>query len=449
MFNKKTTDSVLGVKGPVENQLALITLLSNLFPSLLLLVVLWYFQISIYLVGIVAVVLLFLTLFSVSTVWRRSQYQFRSVHSLLDAIVRGDYSFRGSHQAGDGALGELNLTINALAKTLHRQRVQSEESQLLVQKVVDQIDVAIIAWDQSQTIRLINPAARKVLNLEEVQQCDQTLPKILAFANELRVGEMQVKSLQFPELSGRFRLLLERFIADGNTHNLLFLTNLSSILRLEERRAWRNLVRVLSHEINNSLSPLKSFSTTLKSQIEKRETDMDLKQELIEGMNVIGNRAESLAQFVQSYQKIAKLPEPDRKVVDFQQCLMNITKLFPKNLISLNGDAITLSIDASQIEQVMINLIKNAIEAGADGEPVQVDWRVQRSRLVVSIKDNGIGIQNPENLFTPYYTTKATGSGIGLVFCQQVIEAHEGFLSLANRQDVQGSVATLSLPITT
>tara|TARA_R110001606_G_scaffold219638_1_gene367477 strand:- start:565 stop:1932 length:1368 start_codon:yes stop_codon:yes gene_type:complete len=437
-----------GLHGSIERQLTLLTLLANLIPSSLVVFLLFYFEVSAYLIGIVVFLLLFLTLYCVSSVWRQSQYQFRSLHNLLEAIVQGDYSFRGSRRFGDSAFGALISTINDLANTLYKQRLKSEESQLLVKKVVDQIDVAIIAWDQRQTIQLINPAARRLLNFPEDQLGKLLLPPLLDFANELKVGETQVQELQFQEVRGRYRLHLERFITDGDTHNLLFLTNLSSILRLEERRAWRNLVRVLSHEINNSLSPLKSFSATLNTQIQKRETDAELKRELTEGMNIIGHRADSLAKFVQRYYEIAKLPEPDRKATDFQQCLAGLSKLFPGNEIRFEGKQVTLAIDQAQIEQVIINLIKNAVEAAASGSLVEVQWLAHGSALVVRVIDNGSGIQNIENVFTPFYTTKASGSGIGLVLCQQIVEAHDGDLSLANRQDGQGCVATIRLPLT-
>tara|TARA_R110001592_G_scaffold1277_4_gene7517 strand:- start:1433 stop:2800 length:1368 start_codon:yes stop_codon:yes gene_type:complete len=436
-----------GLHGSIERQLTLLTLLANLIPSSLVVFLLFYFEVSAYLIGIVVFLLLFLTLYCVSSVWRQSQYQFRSLHNLLEAIVQGDYSFRGSRRFGDSAFGALISTINDLANTLYKQRLKSEESQLLVKKVVDQIDVAIIAWDQRQTIQLINPAARRLLNFPEDQLGKLLLPPLLDFANELKVGETQVQELQFQEVRGRYRLHLERFITDGDTHNLLFLTNLSSILRLEERRAWRNLVRVLSHEINNSLSPLKSFSATLNTQIQKRETDAELKRELTEGMNIIGHRADSLAKFVQRYYEIAKLPEPDRKATDFQQCLAGLSKLFPGNEIRFEGKQVTLAIDQAQIEQVIINLIKNAVEAAASGSLVEVQWLAHGSALVVRVIDNGSGIQNIENIFTPFYTTKASGSGIGLVLCQQIVEAHDGDLSLANRQDGQGCVATIRLPL--
>lgn len=437
-------------QAPFESRIARLTLIANLIPTLLLLATLWYFEVSIYLLAIVAVILLFLTLYSVSTVWSQAQFQFRSLHNLLEAIVHGDYSFRGVIADKQGAFGELIGTINELARTLQKQRRQSEESQLLVQKVVDQIDVAILAWDDEKKIHLINPAASTLLSRNKPSSEHSTittLPDALNFTDEMRVGETQVKLLSFHGEQARYRLHLERFISEGGTHQLLFLTDISNILRREEKRAWRNLVRVLSHEINNSLTPLKSFSATLSRQIEQRESDDKLKGELLDGMSVIRNRTDSLVNFVKSYNEIAKLPEPNKQAIELSSLIEPQIKLFEQNPVSLRGDSLTLDVDASQIEQVLINLLKNAAEASEPGSPISIGWTSNDQQLTLTIEDQGIGIQSSDNLFTPYYTTKKEGSGIGLVLCQQIIEAHGGSLSLANSERGQGCVATITLPL--
>lgn len=435
---------------PFESRIARLTFIANIIPTAALIIALWIFDVSVYLLAIIAVTFLFLTLYSVSTVWSQAQYQFRSLHNLLDAIVHGDYSFRGVSGDRTGAFGELIGTINDLARTLQRQRRQSEESQLLVQKVVDQIDVAIVAWDDKKHIHLINPAANTLLtpkSSQEDRELLSTLPATLEFTESMRVGETQVKMLAFHGEQARYRLHLEKFIAEGGTHHLLFLTDVSNILRREEKRAWRNLVRVMSHEINNSLTPLKSFSSTLSRQIEQRETDAKLKTELLEGMHVISSRADSLTNFVRSYNEIAKLPEPDKKPTELRELLLRLVQLFPNNPVTIPDEEMTLTLDKSQIEQVLINLLKNAAEASDVDDPIVVDWKQADAQLVLTIRDQGTGIQNPDNLFTPYYTTKNEGSGIGLVFCQQVVEAHGGSLILTNASDEEGSVASLSLPL--
>lgn len=434
----------------LENRLALLALAACLVPSLLLIAVLAYFGVSFYLVSLVGVLLLLLVVYCVSTIWRHTQFQFRSLHNLLDAIMRGDYSFRGARKPGSGAFGELITTINELAGTLQRQRLQSEESQLLVQKVVDQIDVAIVACDQSHYIQLTNPAARRLLQLapssQEPCHAQRLTTGLIDACATMKVGETAVMHLNLPQGSGRFRLHLEQFIVEGDTHFLLFVTNVSSILRVEEKRAWRNLVRVLSHEINNSLSPLKSFSNTLIAQVEKRETDAGLKQELLEGLTVIGRRADSLANFVQSYHTIARMPEPEKKPCDIQLLMRSLSKLFPDARLLLDGESCTVALDSSQLEQVLINLIKNAVEASEPGGEIMLHWKRTGSRFVIRICDQGTGIQNPDNLFTPYYSTKPKGTGIGLVFCQQVVEAHDGTLTLQNRQEGKGCEVIINLP---
>ena len=432
---------------PLEKRLARLAAIANVIPSLLLLLVLWYFQASLYLVAVVAVLLCFLSLYSITAIRRTAQFHFQSIHNLLDAVVRGDYSFRGAGARNDSAFGELVGTINALASTVQRQRLLSQESQHLVQKVVDQIDVAIIAWDEEDVIQLINPAARNLLVDVAGDGRGQPMPEELAFVSELKVRQTQVRDLGFGGSQGRYRLHLEQFISEGHAHNLLFMTNLSSILRLEERRAWRNLVRVLSHEINNSLAPLKSFSNTLMTQIEKRESDPSLKQELLEGMQVIGRRADSLATFVQSYQKIARLPEPNKRELDIKPLIVQLSSLFRENSLKLKGDSVTVAVDSGQIEQALINLIKNAAEASEEGAEILVSWFRDERYLVLTIEDHGEGIQNSENLFTPYYTTKPSGSGIGLVFCQQVVEAHGGYLQVGNRKAAGGCEARMGLPL--
>lgn len=449
----------------IESQLALLTLFAGAIPSLALLMCLWLFDVSLYLLAIIAILLLFLIAYCVFMVKQKAQHQFQILHNLLDYIARGDYSIRASSPRNSGAFGELVTTINTLANTLQKQRLQSQESQLLLQKVVDQIDVAIIAWDQLNKVRLINPAAKNLLNLtadkEGLALSDEAhnLPQVLAFTNQMQVGSTQVRDIEFDRHRGKYRLHMERFIAAGDTHNLLFITNISTILRVEERKAWRNLVRVLSHEINNSLTPLTSLSNTLKKQIQKREQDPELASELMDGMSIIGNRAESLAAFVRSYQKIARLPEPDKKSVNLAQIIEAICRLFPNENIQVKGEAIALTIDASQFEQVIINLIKNSVEAihsyqTASGKAsaleqgaIVVQWQQESSLLVLKISDNGVGVKNSENLFTPFYTTKPTGSGIGLVFCQQVIEAHGGFISISNAAQQHGCVVSIELPL--
>lgn len=442
-----------------EDSITLITLLATLIPSALLVACLWMFGLSIYLISIVAIFLFFLLIYSIVTVRRRIQGQTRGLHNLIEAISIGDYSFRGLTQNNKGVYGDITAVINSLAQTLQRQRLQSEESQLLLKKVVDQIDVAIIAWNEREELQLINPAAKRILRAAETThhetepQSGSEIPESLNFVKEMKAGESVLKNLEFGNTRGQFRLFMERFISEGDTHSLLFLTNVSSILRHEEKRAWQNLVRVLSHEINNSLTPLKTLSETLTRQVIKREQDEQLKTEITDGMSIVSSRANALVEFVKSYQLVAKLPPPKKAPIHLSDLVKRVVGLFPDQNIVTEGEHLSIDVDATQFEQALINLVKNAVEANLSNaaehpsEPIEISWATNAASLFLKIKDSGPGIQISDNLFTPFYTTKSEGSGIGLVLSKQVIEAHEGFLSLDNASHGSGCVATVQLPL--
>jgi len=223
------------------------------------------------------------------------------------------------------------------------------------------------------------------------------------------------------------------------------------MLRSEERKAWQSLVRVISHEINNSLSPIASISQSLQRLLIKQSNIEEHTDFLIEGLTVIAQRTKSLGGFVNSYKQIASLPEPVKQLTSIASLVNKVTKLYPEDTVEMvTLDDVSLSVDAVQLEQVLINLVKNAVEAinntGVSGK-VSISWQGVGKNFKLVIVDDGTGVSNPDNLFVPFYTTKAKGSGIGLVLCRQIIEAHGGKLSLANRSDAKGCIAVIELLI--
>ena len=292
---------------------------------------------------------------------------------------------------------------------------------------------------------MANPAALDLFCLKSIEK--EALPSSLIFAPEMTAGETLVRELSIDEHRERYRIHLERFITDGNENYLIFITNISSILRVEEKRAWQSLVRVLSHEINNSLAPLKSFSETLVTQVMKREDNEELKQELVQGLTIIAKRADSLTTFVQRYHQIARLPLPVRKPTDLAVLANRIAQLFPSANVTASAQTVYAYVDEAQMEQVLINLVKNGIEACSGCPVVNISWRVEEEMVVLQIKDNGGGIQNFDNIFTPYYSTKSSGSGIGLALCRQIVEAHEGSIAIENRVESVGCVVSIRLPV--
>lgn len=449
-----------------ENQLALSTLFASLIPSVLLLVTLWVQGLSRYLILLLAIILGSLIAWAVTFVHNRSLYQFRSMSNLLQAMVKGDYSLRARVIGKDGALLELVNSINALSGTLNRERLLTIESQLLIGKIIDQIDVAILAVDSDRRITLLNPAAGLLLAIELNDHrpvTEDRLPAALQQLISMDSGQSQVGDFSFATRKGRFHVHKEQFRDQGVSQDLVFITDVRTILRAEEHKAWQNLIRVLGHEINNSLAPIASVSDTLAQRVsrdlDRDSLDAETGERLLRGLALVGERANSLADFTNRYRQLARLPQPAQQKTDLAGLVERVVALFRKGQARsvpvhvLPGPVLSLDLDVSQIEQVLINLLKNAGESMTDGQAqfsdgeITIGWKTTGTQLHLSIEDEGQGLVNPDNLFVPFYTTKPDGSGIGLVLCRQIIEAHGGYLSLANRIDHSGCRAIIELPI--
>lgn len=425
-------------------RLSLISLASLLVFSLWVMV---YADVSIWLVLLTALLGSMLVGFTAYRIHQRTVYQLRRLSNLLEAMVEGDYSLRARSDDGRGALDELVTSINALAGRLSQQRSQSVESQLLVQTVIEHIDVAIVALDGDNNITLLNPAAERLLFIHQTES-RKALREQLGFVQSLPTGRQQVVELSLGDRQDRFNVHVEEFRESGRQHKLLFITDVGTLLRGEERKAWQSLVRVISHEINNSLSPIASISQTLHRTVDRRGAagnDADL----IDGLSIITERANGLKRFVDSYKQLAKLPEPQKETVSVAELVERSRLLFDSDAIVVDaGEDATLLADPVQFEQVLINLFKNAVEAMEKNNPrgkVSVNWSAAASRFKLTICDQGGGISNPHNIFVPFYSTKKHGTGIGLVLCRQIVEAHGGRLSIANRPDGSGCCAAIEL----
>lgn len=441
-----------------ESQLTRLSLITSVPLLLILISVMIFSEISIYLILLVAFISCILITYCNFRIYQKSEYQFRSLSNLLEAMTQGDYSLRARSAKGsnktDGALDELVDSINGLANRLSQQRIASVESQLLLNTVIEHIDVAILALTEQNEISFVNPAAEKLLQLgqpKNQQHPQLNLVEQLISAQKLSAGRNQVVELLLGPHRGKFNLHIEEFRQTGKQHKLLFITDVRTLLRSEERKAWQSMVRVISHEINNSLSPIASISQTLKKMITVQGHGENNNNDLVEGLSIIGERANSLGHFVNSYKQLSKLAMPAKKPTSILDLLNKITLLFESHPIKLLSDFdIQLLIDPVQFEQVLINLIKNAIESTAQinsKEAIEIDWLTTHSSVNLKISDHGAGINNPENLFVPFYTTKKQGSGIGLVLSRQIIEAHNGQLMLVNRTSSQGSSAIIEIPL--
>jgi two-component system, NtrC family, nitrogen regulation sensor histidine kinase NtrY len=316
-----------------------------------------------------------------------------------------------------------------------------------------EIDVAVFTFDQQQRLRIVNRAGEQLMG--------RIAPRMLGLtAEELGLKEFlqspgpQTVQMTFPGKYGRWAINHTEFRENGVPHQLLIISDLSRALREEERQAWQRLIRVLGHELNNSLAPIKSIAGTLGSLTARAALPEDVAQDMNQGLRVIENRVESLNRFMQAYTRLARMPAPTRSRIDIGPLVQRAASLERRlPVTTLNGPPITIEADPDQIEQVLINLIRNAVDASLDPTlkhpgTVEVGWRTNARSVEVFIRDQGPGLLNSDNLFVPFFTTKHGGSGIGLILSRQIAEAHGGVLQLANRADRQGCEAVLALPIT-
>jgi two-component system nitrogen regulation sensor histidine kinase NtrY len=431
-----------------ERQILLLALLCGLPGTTAALVLLWRggmtpkFQWSL----TAALVILWLALVFALRV--RVVFPLRTLSNLLSALREGDFSIRARGETTDDALGELIGEVNALASTLRQQRLGAVEATALLAKVMEEIDVAVFAFDPENHLKLVNRAGERVLgqtaeHLRGKTAGDLHLEKCLE-GETLRTIEMS-----FPGGSGRFQLRRSTIREEGVPHNLVFLTDLSRTLREEERLAWQRLIRVLGHELNNSLAPVKSIADSLSTLISRENLPSDWREDTQRGLEVISGRVEALGRFTSAYARLARLPSPTLKPVAVGDWVRRVTQLEARTPVEVRpGPEITVQADPDQIDQLLINLVRNASDASAENHGgVHVSWRKDTGFVEVSVEDDGQGLSNTANLFVPFFTTKPGGSGIGLVLCRQIAEGHGGSLTLENRVGTHGCVARFRLPL--
>jgi nitrogen fixation/metabolism regulation signal transduction histidine kinase len=350
----------------------------------------------------------------------------QTASNMLSALREGDFSLKASYVTDDDPLGQLMLEINLLTKVLAEHRMDAMEAHSLMDKVIQEIDAAVLTFDGECCLRLANPAARKLLGIEK-EVISRYYAAELGLDKALESPSNAIIPHPNPEKTGRFVVRKGTYRVGGEPHELLILIDVSRNLREEELMAWKRLIRVLGHELNNSMTPIRSLAESLKKTAALPQMEAEDREDLAEGLEIIRQRADGLSRFVHEY---ARMAHPAVRID------------------SARSPELSLHADPDQLEQVFVNLIKNAVEAASqnDGE-VMVCWEVQGEVLVLHIEDTGPGIANPDNLFIPFFSTKKGGSGIGLTISRQIIEAHDGSLNLANRNDVTGCSASITLPL--
>ncbi|HKG91231.1 MAG TPA: ATP-binding protein [Gemmatimonadaceae bacterium] len=372
----------------------------------------------------------------------------QTLSNLLAALREGDYSIRARFAGGDDALGLAFAEVNALGEPLREQRLGALEATTLLRRVMSEIDVAVFALDGEGRLRLVNRAGEKLLARPAERLLGRSAEE-LGLAETLEGEPRRIVEAVFPGSGGRWELRRSSFRQGGFPLELLVLTDLSRTLREEERQVWQRLVRVLSHEINNSLAPIKSIAGSLQALLTRQPRPPDVEEDLLAGLSVIAGRSEALNRFMASYARMARLPAPKLAPLDVETWVRRVADLEERLDVQVRpGPPATVRADGDQLDQLLINLVKNAVEASQEtGGGVTVSWERSDSSVEVRVEDEGPGLPNTTNLFTPFFTTKRNGSGIGLVLSRQIAEAHGGTLGLENREFASGCVARLRLPV--
>ncbi len=372
------------------------------------------------------------------------QRHFYSLANVIESLREGDYSMRVAAKSNDSAWSEVYREINLLAEGFQDRRLEQVEADILLDKLLAEFEIPAFIFDRNQILKNANAMGAALLA--------QPKNKLLGLhIDQLQLGQLlkhppgEVVEHWFPERGGRWQLRKNYFIKQGKRFMLVLVNDLSRTLREEERTAWQRMIRVLGHELNNSLASVTSVSETLLSRL---HADKDEKwyNSYQRALTLIQERSTSLLRFTESYTQLAKLPAPAKRPTDILSLTQSLCELVQGTFVLKQTVPLSIEVDPDQIQQLLINLMKNAVEASSADTPVEIDWQQYQQGVRIQIIDAGMGLPASDNLFVPFYTTKTQGSGIGLFLCRQIAEAHHGTLRLVNRTDTSGCIAEVWLP---
>lgn len=430
-----------------DRKVLLLALLAG-FPALLVAaVLLWLVPTSGLFRGTILGILILLWLMAARAAQLRVIRPLQVIANLLAGLREGHFTLRAREEGSDDVLGSVRREVNALQATLREQRLGALEADALLRRVMEEIDVAVFAFDSERALRLANRAGERLLGQPAERLIGRTAAQLdleqCLEGDTPRILEMTVPGAA----TGKWEVRRRPFRQGGLPLDMVVLADISRVLRAEERQVWQRLVRVLSHEINNSLAPIHSLAGTLTGLLAREPRPPDWADDLRKGLDVIGGRSDALNRFMASYAKLAKLPLPALAPLDVAAWARRVVQLEDRLPIRLTeGPPVTISADGDQLDQALINLLKNAADAALEtGGGADVTWTVSDTAVEVEVRDEGPGLSATANLFVPFFTTKPNGSGIGLVLCRQVAEAHGGGISIQNRPDRRGCVARLRL----
>jgi two-component system, NtrC family, nitrogen regulation sensor histidine kinase NtrY len=385
----------------------------------------------------------------------------RDLSRFLQAIKYADFSQSFSARAFGGSYKNLGQAFSEVIQEFQRARAEKEENYHYLQTIVNHIGIGIIGFRENGEVELINPAAKKLFrisHLKNIQALDQITPGISEKFVGLKPGQKVL--LQVSRQNDYLQLAASATELKLRQHKIMLLSlhNIQAELEEKEMEAWQNLIRVLTHEIMNSVTPISSLASTAKDLLQQQvpaSQQNDVMQDVWNAVKTIEKRSTSLLQFVNNYRKLTRIPKPDFQIFQIITLFERVQQLMRIQLktksvgLSMQVDppALELTADLDLMEQVMINLVKNAFEAVSGRPDAQIKLVAGTDgfgRPVIQVIDNGPGIcaEVLEKIFIPFFTTKKEGSGIGLSLSRQIIRLHGGTIRAASRPD-QETVFTI------
>jgi nitrogen fixation/metabolism regulation signal transduction histidine kinase len=400
-----------------------------------------------------------ITLASLASIFYYVDQTNRDVASFLSSIKYNDFTATATAAHRGESYGELYEAFNLINRKFQEVRADKEANHQFLQTIVEQIEVGLLCYNEAGEVRLMNKALQRLLHksfLLHVEGLEQVDPKLLDAIKASREGKRDVvkinvdnRLLQLALQTSELRLQDERLF-------LVSIKNIQSELEEQELVAWQKLIRILTHEIMNSVAPITSLSGTIDAMLaDSPEPDAQTLDDIRQSVQVIQRRGEGLLAFTETYRSLTRIPPPKFQTVDANDLIEQVTKLFRPQAeekgITLQThfypSDLQLEADPYLLEQVVINLVKNAMDALEGSVEAVIHLHVNRNKAgqpLLQIADNGPGIptEQMEQIFVPFFTTKTTGSGIGLSLSRQIMRLHKGVIEI---QSVVGEGTVVSL----
>lgn len=385
----------------------------------------------------------------------------RDLAGFLESIRFSEFTRTFQNEGYGASFDELNKAFNDVIRDFQQVRSEKEEHFHYLQSIVQNIDVSIIAYTKDGEVEMVNKAAKKLFQINSLKNVHalETLSKELVDTLiNIKAGQNALVKVQDEDDILQLAVYATELKIKTKQITLATIKNIQNVLEEQETEAWQKLIRVLTHEIMNSITPIASISSTIEMMLKQSEEAMDKESidEMQQAIQTINRRSTGLLHFVNTYRNLTKIPKPIFKIASIKTLLKNIELLMEEEMekkniafsISVMPENIEISLDEQLIEQVLINLLKNAIHA-VEGRPsptIEVKaFFNKRGRVTVQVIDNGVGILKEviDKIFIPFFTTKPTGSGIGLSLSKQIIRLHNGSITASSEPEI-GTTFTIT-----